>query len=69
MAVEYLKRLDYVGWGRSGQEKASVVFPRSYNVFESVIPAEAGIQDFEGISGFRVKPGMTNCKPLAETQH
>ncbi len=42
------------------QESLGETFTKRYKQSNFVIPAQAGIQYFEGLPGFRVKPGMTN---------
>jgi hypothetical protein len=47
---------------------SSVVFLSFlYTILKAVIPAKAGTGYLKNISGFRVKPGMTICKPFIET--
>jgi len=43
-------------------ESLGETFTKRYKQSNFVIPAKAGIQYFEGLPGFRVKPGMTNKK-------
>jgi hypothetical protein len=43
-------------------------FAKHYKNCNNVIPAEAGIQWFQGFSGFRIKSGMTE-KGLIQRSH